>query len=211
MGMRGRLVTVEGVDGAGKSTHVAMLRAYLTERGVPHLYVREPGGTVGGERLRLLLLDPAGAEWHPVAEALLFAAARAQLVHERLRPALQAGTLVLCDRYVDSSLAYQGFAAGAGVEVVRAINEYATAGLRPDLTILFDLGPAAARARRDRAPDRVERRGEAFHTRVREGYLALARAEPDRFVVIDASRPVEEVQRRARAALEPLLPPCEPA
>lgn len=171
------------------------------------LFVREPGGTEIGERIRALLLDPDHGRLVPRTEMLLFAASRAQLVAEVIRPALAAGTLVVCDRYVDASLAYQGVGRGLGVEVVRAINDIGTEGLLPDLTILLDIDPAVGlrRARRTSkgtagtghwdGGDRLEREALAFHERVREGFLALAGNEPRRIRMVDARGPVEHVHR----------------
>jgi dTMP kinase len=182
--------------------------------------VREPGGTAVGEQIRALLVDPRHSELSPRAEMLLFAASRAQLVAEVIRPALDRGRLVVCERYVDASLAYQGAARGLGVEVVRSVNDVATGGLRPDLTLLLDLDPetglrrarSKAREAAGRTPvegwdggDRLERETAAFHTRVREGFLALARIERERIRVIDARRGVAEVQAEIAAAVADLL------
>ena len=183
--------------------------------------VREPGGTAVGEQIRTLLIDPRHAELTPRTEMLLFAASRAQLVAEVIAPALARGRVVVCERYVDASLAYQGVARDLGVDVVRAVNDAATGGLRPDLTLLLDLDPetglrraraSTARARPEGARaggweggDRLERETLAFHARVREGFLALARIEPQRIRVLDARRPVADVQREIAAAVDGLL------
>jgi len=171
------------------------------------LHVREPGGTEVGERIRSLLLDPQHGELSPRTEMLLFAASRAQLVAEVIRPALAAGTLVVCDRYVDASLAYQGVGRGLGIDVVRTVNDVGTEGLLPDLTLLLDIDPAVGlrRARRTSAGtgrvdgwdggDRLERETVAFHERVREGFLALAGNEPRRIRVVDARGSVNDVHR----------------
>jgi dTMP kinase len=186
------LITVEGVDGAGKTT----LARSLGERlGVEVL--REPGGVEVSERIRALVQDPA-LPVDPRAEALLYAAARAQLVAERVRPALDAGRTVVLDRFVDSSLAYQG--GGRGLEV-RAINDFATGGLRPDVTLLLKLDPGQARARKHGIPDRLESEPDAFFEAVARAYDELAAAEPDRFRVLDASLPPDEVLRAALHAL----------
>jgi dTMP kinase len=185
------LVTIEGLDGAGKTTLAAGLAEAL-----PHaVLLREPGGVAASERIREVVKDPAltvGAR----AEALLYAAARAQLVEERLRPELERGALVLLDRFVDSSLAYQGAGRELGVEAVAAINTFATGGLTPTLTLLLRLDPAAGRARqagRGEEPDRLERAPDAFFARIAAAYDALAAAEPERFRVIDATREPAEV------------------
>jgi dTMP kinase len=206
--MGGRLVTIEGLDGAGKTTLAVALAAALRRRGVDAVLLREPGGVELSERLRGLVKDPdlriGGA-----AEALLYAAARAQLVEERLRPLLHDGRWVLLDRFVDSSLAYQGAARGLGVDRVRALNLIATGDLVPDRTLLLALDPAAGRARlagRGEGPDRLEAEDAAFFTRVAEAYAQLAREEPERVRVIDAGRPEDEVLAAALAELEDLLP-----
>jgi len=204
----GRLITVEGLDGAGKTTLVAGLLPALRERGVRVEALREPGGVALAERIRALVADPTLSP-APRAEALLYAAARAQLVEERLAPLLAAGSWVLLDRFIDSSLAYQGAARALGVEEVRAINLFATAGLAPDRTLLLALDPAEGRGRladRAGAPDRLEREGEEFFAAVAAGYASLARDEPARMRVIDASRPAEQVLAAALEAIDDLLP-----
>jgi dTMP kinase len=187
------LITVEGLDGAGKTTLVTGLA-----RALPVVVLREPGGVEVSERIRGLLADP-GLDVDPRAEALLFAAARAQLVSERLRPLLEAGEWVLLDRFVDSSLAYQGGGRGLGVAEVRAMNEFATGGLRPDLTFLLRIAPGDGLARISRSLDRVESAGAAFFAAVAEAYDALAAAEPDRFVVLDALQPPDALLSAALA------------
>jgi dTMP kinase len=201
----GRLITVEGLDGAGKTTLVAGLTRELAGRGRELLVLREPGGVELSERIRLLVKDPELAV-DPRAEALLYAAARAQLVAEQLVPLLESGQWVLLDRFVDSSLAYQGAGRGLGVERIRSLNELATGGLTPDRTLLLRIDPAAGRARiADRAPDRLEQAGEGFFTAVASAYDELAAAEPDRIAVIDASQPPDRVLADALSALDPLL------
>ncbi len=200
------LITFEGGDGCGKTTQIGLLAASLRERGIPVTVTREPGGTPLGERLRRLLLEPDGAV-DPWAEALLFAASRAQLVAQVIRPALADGQVVLCDRFGDSTLAYQGYGLGLDLDLLRSLNRMAAGGLVPDLTILLDLPPAEAGARRGGGPggDRIAARDAAFHERVRQGYLDLARAEPERVAVFDARRPVEEVAADVLAAAMALL------
>jgi dTMP kinase len=196
------LITVEGLDGAGKTTLIAALARELEARGAPVLVLREPGGVEVSERIRALLADPA-LEIDPRAEALLYAAARAQLVAEQLRPLLEAGDTVLLDRFVDSSLAYQGAGRRLGVEEIRALNEFGTGGLRPDRTLLLRIDPAAGLARiSDRPADRLEREDGGFFAAVAAAYDELAAAEPDRIAVIDASRPPEAVLSDALAALQ---------
>lgn len=208
-------MTLEGPDGAGKTTQAGLLVDHLRAGGFDALPLREPGGTAIGEQIRALLVDPRHAELTPRTEMLLFAASRAQLVAEVIAPALARGRIVVCERYVDASLAYQGVARGLGIDLVRAVNDAATGGLRADLTLLLDLDPETglrrARAASGRGPegwdggDRMERETLAFHARVREGFLALARIEPERIRVIDARRSVVDVQREIAAAVDGLL------
>jgi dTMP kinase len=199
---------LEGIDGCGKSTQFALLADWLRERGVEPVVVREPGGTVLGEELRRVLLDPASGDVAPGAEALLYAASRAQLVRDVIKPALEAGRVLIADRFVDSSLAYQGGGRGLGVERVRAVNELALDGLLPTLTIFLRLDPrvAAARAAATGDPDRIEAAGSAFFDRVADAYELLAAAEPDRFVVIDAAESIEAVSAHVRDAVDARMP-----
>lgn len=199
--MPGRFITFEGGERSGKSTQVRILARYLRERGLDPVLVREPGGTPLGEALRQILLYSPSAPRTAAAELLLYAAARAELVADVIRPALAAGRVVISDRYVDSSLAYQGFGLGVDTEFVRLIHRGTTGGLMPDLTILL-LG---AEYDRDEPRDRIERRDEGFHRRVRDGYRRLAAAEPERFVVIEGTGSVEEVAARVREAVDRLL------
>ena len=192
------LITIEGIDGAGKTTLAAALAGRLGA-----VLLREPGGVELSERIRTLVKDPALAV-DPRAEALLYAAARAQLVAERLRPLLDGGATVVLDRFVDSSLAYQGAARGLGVEEVRRINDFGTGGLRPDVTLLLRVDPRTGRERqgaRGEERDRLEREDDAFFGAIADGYDALADAEPERFRVLDAGRPPAAVLEDALAAI----------
>ena len=201
----GRLITVEGLDGAGKTTLVAGLTRELAARGRELLVLREPGGVELSERIRVLVKDPE-LPVDPRAEALLYAAARAQLVAEQLVPLLEDGQWVLLDRFVDSSLAYQGAGRGLGVERIRSLNELATGGLTPDRTLLLRIDPAVGRARiAGRDPDRLEQAGEAFFAAVAAAYDELAADEPERIAVIEADRPPEQVLADALAALDALV------
>jgi dTMP kinase len=204
---RGRLITIEGLDGAGKSTLAQALAGELTARGAHVELLREPGGVELSERIRALVKDPQ-LSVAPRAEALLYAAARAQLVEERLAPLLRDGAIVLLDRFVDSSLAYQGAGRALGVEDVRAINRFATGALAPDRTLLLRISPAGGRARaheRALTPDRLELEGDDFFAAIASAYDELARAEPQRIRVIDAAQTPEQVLDDALAALEDLL------
>ena len=203
----GTLITLEGIDGAGKTTLAQAIRDALGDRHIAVELLREPGGVATAEAIRALVHDP-GRRVDPRAEALLFAAARAQLVSERLLPLLQRGAFVLLDRFVDSSLVYQGVGRGLGIDEIRTINGFATQGLIPDRTLLLELDPSSARARsreRTAEPDRIEREGDDFFARIAAAYRGLAAAEPGRIRVIDAGLPPDEVLARALAALADLL------
>ena len=205
---RGRLITIEGLDGAGKSTLARGLERAIAERGGEARMLREPGGVELSERIRALLADPRLAV-SPRTEALLYAAARAQLVEERVQPLLQRGEFVLLDRFVDSSLAYQGAGRALGVQQIREINQFATGRLEPDRTLLLRIAPAAGRARqqvRALQPDRLERESERFFEAVAAAYDELASTEPLRVRTLDASQPADQVLDAALAALEDLLP-----
>jgi dTMP kinase len=204
---RGRLITIEGIDGAGKSTLAHGLLASLRAREIDAVVMREPGGVPTAERIRSLVKDPE-AKIGARAEALLYAAARAQLVQERLTPALAAGTTVLLDRFVDSSLVYQGVGRWLGIDEVRAINEFATEGLTPDRTLLLTLPPELGRLRsrgRDDVPDRLEREDDVFFERIAAAYGRLAESEPGRIRTIDAGQPSEAVLAEALHQLSDLL------
>ncbi len=204
---RGKLITIEGLDGAGKTTLAAGLADALRSREVDARLLREPGGVRVAELVRGLVKDPS-LEVSARAEALLYAAARAQLVQEALEPLLDQGIVVLLDRFVDSSLAYQGGGRELGLEAVRAINAFATGGLRPDLTLLLSIDPATGRERshgRGDAPDRLELEADPFFERIARAYRELATAEPDRIRVIDASQPPDRVLTAALAAVGDLV------
>ncbi len=199
--MRGSLVVLEGGEGCGKSTQAARLAPRLGA-----VLTREPGGTVVGERIRALLLDSAlGAGFDARAEALLMAAARAQHVTEVVAPALASGRAVVSDRFVGSSLAYQGYGRGLPQAELVALSAFATDGLEADVVVLLDLPAVEAATRRGPVPDRLEAAGEAFHRRVEEGFAALAAADPDRWVVVDARGTVDEVAARVWEAVSTRL------
>ena len=192
---RGKFITFEGCDGCGKSTQLKLLSAYLTENNIPHIFTREPGGGKISEAIREILLSGKNADMTNECEALLFAAARVQHLHDRVEPALKEGKLVICDRYVDSSLAYQAYARGLGTEFVSKINAYALENYRPDVTIFIDLSPKAAFERKHGADknDRMELAGMEFHQRVYEGYLAIAKSEPARVARVDGAQTPNEI------------------
>jgi dTMP kinase len=201
----GLFIAFEGVEGAGKGLQIGLAEQYLREAGVPVLVTREPGGTAAGERIRELVLDPETGTLDARSEALLFAAARAQTVTHVIRPALAEGRVVICDRYVDSSLAYQGWGRGLGEADVLTLNVWATQGLFPDLVILLHIEPDVGLARSTAPPDRMEREGTPFLAKVADAYLKIAEEHPERFVVIDASRDPGVVFDDVRAALDQAL------
>ncbi len=207
-GARGRLITLEGGEGAGKTTAVATVRQWLEQQSRTVVETREPGGTVPAERIRALLLDPETGDLDPLTELLLMFAARAENLRQVVRPALAAGADVVCDRFTDASMAYQGYGRGLGEGPVHALARLVHPDLQPDLTLLLDLpvadGLARARGRGDQ-PDRFEQNERAFMDRVRAGYLAQARAYPGRYALIDASQSLDRVQARIRAVLEERL------
>lgn len=192
---RGKFITFEGCDGCGKSTQLKMLSEYLTENDIPHIFTREPGGGKISEAIREILLSGKNSNMTDECEALLFAASRVQHLSDRVEPALQEGKLVICDRYVDSSLAYQAYARGLGAEFVSEINAYALKNYRPDVTVFIDLSPEAAFQRKRGADqnDRLELAGMDFHKRVYEGYKEIAKKEPDRVACVDGNQTPEEI------------------
>lgn len=198
---RGSLITFEGIDGCGKTTQIRLLGRYLIERNVDFVSTREPGGTELGRVIRSLLLDGAKGSVDPAAELLLYAADRAQHVRRVVVPALEAGVTVLSDRFYDATTVYQGYARGFDLEFVRRLNEFATGGLKPDLTLLFDLDVEAGLSRTQKraeetagsgSPNRLDCEPLEFHRRVRQGYLEIAELEPQRFRIIAAGGSIEE-------------------
>lgn len=200
----GLFITFEGGDSCGKSTQIALTKQWLEECGVAPLLTREPGGTELGEKLRELIIHGPD-DMDPHTEALLYSAQRAYHMETKVRPALHRGEVVLQDRYLDSSVAYQGAARALGVDEILQLNLWAVRGLLPDVTIFLDLDPEVAFARRTGEPDRLEREPNSFQDRVREQYYELSKTYSDRYRVIDASGGIESVQRQIRRALEPLV------
>ncbi|BAF58243.1 thymidylate kinase [Pelotomaculum thermopropionicum SI] len=206
--MKGKFIVFEGVDGSGKTTQIKLLGEKLESMGCPVVYTREPGGTRVGERIREILLNPLYGELVPWAEALLYAAARAQHVAQVILPALREGKVVLCDRFTDSSLAYQGYGRGVDIEMLEQVNRPAAAGVVPDLVLVLDFdreGQTERMARSGRSADRIEREAQEFYRRVRSGYLALAARAPRRYRVIDASRAEKLVHLDVLKAAEEVL------
>lgn len=202
---RGKFIALEGGEGAGKSTQALLLVEALAARGVKAIVTREPGGTLGAEAIRGLLLDPAGEGWNPRAEALLFAAARSDHVERLIRPAIEAGKWVICDRYLDSSRAYQGGAGGLADADILALHRIGSGGILPDLTLLIEVSPEAAVTRTSRrdgeATDRIGGRDAAYHAAVAATFRALAEAEPARFARIDGNGSREQTHAQIMAAL----------
>ncbi len=205
--MKGVFITFEGIDGCGKSTQTSMCRTWLEELGRTVLLVREPGGTKIGERIRELLLDKKNSSMAPLTELFLFEAARAQIVEEVIKPALSEGTIVICDRFFDSSYAYQGCARGLGPEMVSRLNMDATGGLAPDITFFLDISVEGAIKRRNvrgEEKDRIESAGDAFQEKVRQGFIRAA-SEDGRIVTVDASLSPDEIFAQIREKIEALI------
>jgi dTMP kinase len=211
--MAGALITFEGIEGSGKSTQIALLRDHLERTGLAVTLTREPGGTPIGDQIRKVVLSPANENLDATAELLLYAASRAQHLREVIRPALSEGRIVLCDRFSDATLAYQGYGRGLSVQTIRELDRIVTAGLRPDLTLLLDIdvwtGLGRARGRNDsqglQGEARFENEDIAFHTRVRDGYHSLAGEEPARIHVVNAARAPEEIHEEILGIVGPLL------
>jgi len=211
--MTGRFVTFEGIEGSGKSTQIALLANNLGSAGERIKLTREPGGTSVGDQMRKILLDPENTGIVPTAELLLYAASRAQHLQEVILPSLADNVMVLCDRFSDATLAYQGYGRGLDKGLIRTIDRLVTAGIRPDLTFLLDIDAATGIARAHgrnssrglEAEARFENEDIAFHERVRQGYLALAEQEPDRIQIVDASLPTDAVQAEIRMVIDDIL------
>lgn len=211
--MRGRFITFEGIEGSGKSTQIALLHDHLKAQGTKVVLTREPGGTPIGDRIRQILLDPEHHGLDHAAELLLYAASRAQHLREVIGPALEAGKVVLCDRFSDATLAYQGYGRGLSIPMIEELDRMVTGSLRPDATLLFDIDARTGLSRaRGRNADRdlhrearFENEDIAFHTRVRDGYYYLAHRDPDRIRVVNASRTQQEVQQDVRKIVDEVL------
>lgn len=191
--MTGKFITFEGSEGSGKSTQAAMVCEYLKEKKLRVELVREPGGVKISEAIREILLDVSNSAMTRECETLLYMAARAQLVNEVLKPALDNGTIILCDRFLDSTVAYQGYGNGVAIDFIKEVGRVATQGLQPDLTFLFDIEPEKGLSRTGRTKDRIEKRPLAYHEKVRLGYLKLAKEEPARIKIIKVNKSKEEI------------------
>lgn len=208
----GLFIAFEGGDGSGKSTQAALITSALEARGRTVLRTREPGGTVIGEKLRSLVLDHGHGEIDARCEALMYSASRAALATQVIKPAMARGEIVISDRYIDSSVAYQGVARGLGADPIRVLNEWATEGLWPHLTVLLDVSPELGRQRRtagNAVEDRLESEPDDFHGQVRQAYLDMAAASPERHLVLDAGAPVEELAAAIAGRVSQLLEQLE--
>lgn len=203
--MKGKFITFEGAEGSGKSTQIEMAQQYLESSGKDVLFLREPGGVKISEAIRHILLDTETKDLSDECETLLYMAARAQLVEEVIIPALNNGKIILCDRFLDSTIAYQGYGNGVNIEKIKNIGEFVTQGFKPDLTFLFDLDVEEGFARINRPKDRIEQRGIEYHNRVRSGYLKIAKGEPGRVMLIDARKSKEEIQSIVKERIDQLL------
>lgn len=201
--MKGKFITFEGCEGSGKSTQIELFRKYLEKKGIEYLFVREPGGTEISEKIRSIILDVNNKEMCDEAEALLYASARAQLIKEKILPALNSGKLVLCDRYIDSSFAYQAYARGLGIDFISKINVYAIENCMPDKTVFLNISSKDAFMRKGGADkdDRIELSGEDFHQKVYEGYLKVAKDYPERFLLIDCLGEKQQTHKNIIKAL----------
>jgi dTMP kinase len=205
--MKGIFITFEGSEGCGKSTQSRLLYEYLKKKGYRVVYVREPGGTKMSEKIRKVLLDPKN-HITPVCEILLYMAARAQLVNEIIQPALNTGKVIICDRFLDSTIAYQGYGLGIDIGLIKNIGNLATEGIKPDLTILLDLPTKEGLAVCGRVKDRIEKRSLCYHLRVRKGYLKLASSEPKRIKVIKVDKDKHKTQEEIRKLVLNFLRLC---
>jgi dTMP kinase len=204
-GMKGVFITFEGSEGSGKSTQIALALAYLKKRKLPVVFVREPGGVNVSEQIRDILLDVKNKNMTKECETLLYMASRAQLVREVIAPALKKGKIVLCDRFLDSTVAYQGYGCGVDLKFIYSLGKFATQNLVPDLTFFFDIDAKAGLLRIKRAKDRIEQRKLDYHNRVRQGYLALAKKEKKRIKLISSHQTREAIQDQVQIYLNKLL------
>jgi len=201
MAMKGKFITFEGSEGCGKSTQSKLLYEYLKKKGCKVIYLREPGGTRISERIREILLDP-GNHISAVAETLLYMAARAQVVDQIVKPTLLKGKIVICDRFLDSTIAYQGYGLGIDINMIKCIGNFATGGIKPDLTILLDLPVHEGLKYRKFSKDRIEKRSYLYHLRVRRGYLKLAASAPKRIKIVKVAEDKNMTQQKIRGLIE---------
>lgn len=205
--MKGKFITFEGSEGSGKSTQIELTCKYLKANKKNILFVREPGGVRISEKIRDLLLDVKSENMGDECETLLYMAARAQLVKEVIVPALKEGKIVLCDRFLDSTIAYQGYGNGVDLATIKKIGQFATQSIKPDLTIIFDIDTAKGLSRTNSVKDRIEQRALSYHKRVRKGYLELAKKESKRIKLIEVNKSIEEIQEIVKHHIDKLLNP----
>jgi len=205
MGIKGKFITFEGSEGSGKSTQSALVLDYLKAKDLPVMLLREPGGVKISEKIRDILLSVSSKAMSDECETLLYMAARAQLVKEVLKPAVDKGQIVLCDRFMDSTIAYQGAGNGVDVSIIEDIGHFAVAGVKPDLTLLFDIDTQQGLSRTNAKKDRIELRSLEYHSRVRQGYLALAKKDPNRIKVINVDTSKEIVFERVKAYIDKVI------
>ena len=203
--MKGQFITFEGSEGSGKSTQIAFVYDYLKANGLPVVVVREPGGVKIAENIRKILLDVENQEMTDEAETLLYMAARAQLVHEVIEPMLKQGKIILCDRFLDSTFVYQGFGNGVDLKFIKSVGTFATRGIKPHLTFLFDIDTKKGLSRTNAKKDRIELRSLEYHNRVRRGYLTLAKQEPKRIKVIKVDADKEVIFKRVKGHIDGLF------
>ena len=203
--MKGKFITLEGSEGSGKSTQSALIYDHLKKQGKDVVQLREPGGVKISEAIRNLLLDVKNEAMGNECETLLYMAARAQVVKEMIAPALKAGKIIICDRFLDSTIVYQGFGHGMDIEFIKKLGAFATGGIKPDLTLLFDIDTKEGLSRTNAKKDRIELRPLDYHERVRRGYLELAKREPERIKVIKVDAPKEEIFKRVRAHIDKVV------
>ncbi|HHV95322.1 MAG TPA: dTMP kinase [Clostridiaceae bacterium] len=204
---KGIFITVEGIDGSGKTTQINFIKNYMEEKGYSVVLTREPGGTKIGEKIRAIILDPENKEMDSITEMLLYASARAQLISELIKSAIDEGKVVICDRFVDSSFAYQGYGRGIDIELITRVNDIAIRGIKPDITFWFDIPPEDALKRRktSSSSDRIEREKIDFYNRVYDGYSILAKTYPERIKRIDATRDIEQVSMDIKIWLDKII------
>jgi dTMP kinase len=205
MALKGKFITFEGSEGSGKSTQSALVIEYLKSKKLPVMLLREPGGVKISEKIREILLDVKNTDIGDECETLLYMAARAQLVKEVLKPALEKGQIIICDRFMDSTIAYQGWGNGVDIKAIESVGEFAVGGLKPDLTLLFDIDTAQGLSRTNAKKDRIELRSIEYHSRVRKGYLDLAKKHPKRIKVVKVDAPKEVIFERVKTYIDKVL------
>jgi dTMP kinase len=206
--MRGKFITFEGSEGSGKSTQSKLLYQYLKRKGFKVICLREPGGTKISEKIRKILLDSRNDSITPITEMLLYMTARSQLVSKIIKPALKKGKIVICDRFLDSTIAYQGYGLGVDIKLIKYVGKFVTSGIKPDLTIFLDLPLKKGLKHRQFSKDRIERRSLAYHSRVRQGYLRIIHSEPQRIKMVKVERDKNKTQSEIKKLVDKFLGIC---